>query len=291
MSRRRAFTLVELLVVIAIIGMLVALLLPAIQSARETARRTQCNNNCDQIGKAVLQFAAAKDRMPYLTSMYVAPTGPNTTCALSWIMPLLPYMERTDVWTSFTNDLNTSTANTQYVGPISVLICPSDATKVTAIAYPNPLSYACNSGRWDVPATTTYPADWQENGVFFDQFLVGSNNILHSGSQWPQVKTDLGYISKHDGTTNTILLAENADATQWQQISTTPSGNVYGTATGIGGEARQSGFGEHRLARHHPGLARSEPRHWHYRGRQRHVDQQHGAAVELSQAGFQHDLL
>jgi prepilin-type processing-associated H-X9-DG protein len=81
------------------------------------------------------------------------------------------------------------------------------------------MSYAVNSGRWDNAAgNTAYPFDWKENGIFFDQFLTSQQNTLHPTSPWPQTQIDLGYISKHDGTSNTILLGENQDATQWQIV-------------------------------------------------------------------------
>ncbi len=213
MNRRRAFTLVELLVVIAIIAMLVGLLVPAVTKAREAARRTQCNNNCDQIAKAVIGFATAKDRLPYLTNLYMGSTGPNTTNSLSWVVPLLPYLEKSDLYNIMTTS---GITNTTWTINVSVLVCPSDALKVNSTTYVNPLSYAANSGRWDLTtATATTPFDWQENGIFFDQYSTATNN-LSSSTQWPQVKTDLGYISKHDGTSNTILLGENCDSTQWQ---------------------------------------------------------------------------
>lgn len=61
---RHAFTLVELLVVIAIIATLIGLLLPAVQSARESARRSACNNNLRQLGLALHNYHAAKNRLP-----------------------------------------------------------------------------------------------------------------------------------------------------------------------------------------------------------------------------------
>ena len=60
----RAFTLVELLVVIAIIAVLIALLLPAVQAAREAARRSQCLNNLHQSALAMLNYEAAKRKLP-----------------------------------------------------------------------------------------------------------------------------------------------------------------------------------------------------------------------------------
>ncbi len=214
MRRKHGFTLVELLVVIAIIAMLAGLLIPAVQRAREAGRKTQCINNQEQIGKAVLQFSTAKDRLPYLTNMFVGSTGANTTTSLGWVAPLLPYIEKSDLYQIMSAG-GTSITSTSWTLNVPLLICPSDGQKASNSVYVNPLSYAVNSGRWEVAPTATTPGDWQENGVFFDQFTTAVHNQTAS-PQWPQTKTDLGYISKHDGTSTTIMLSENKDATQWQ---------------------------------------------------------------------------
>ena len=220
MYRRRAFTLVELLVVIAIIAMLVGLLVPAVQTAREKARMVSCINNTEQISKAVISFATAKDRMPYLTSMYTGNNGNNTTNSLSWVVPLLPYIEKNDLYQIMvTSTTVAGITNSTWLIGVPTLICPSDSAKIANSQYPNPLSYVVNSGRWDTTGSINYPLDWQENGVFFDQFATAVNNINVPGSKWPQAQIDLGYISKHDGTSNTIMLSENQDATQWELTS------------------------------------------------------------------------
>jgi prepilin-type N-terminal cleavage/methylation domain-containing protein len=100
----RGFTLVELLVVIVIIGVLVALLVPAVLSAREAARQTQCVNNQQQIYKAVVQYELAKGRYPgALNPPFPADTQNNR---VNWVMALLPYVGRNDLWEGDPTDTN-----------------------------------------------------------------------------------------------------------------------------------------------------------------------------------------
>ena len=222
----RAFTLIEMLVVITIIALLAGLLLGAVQRAREAARRTQCANNCDQIGKAIMQYATSKDRLPYSVSTQPASLSAATTNYLvsGWVPPLLAYLDQGPLYQIYSsNAAGVVSQNPPYgymfVQPISTLICPSDSLKTTlmqpttasatgVIPGTAPLSYAVNTGYIDQTSIPNSPPDYVDNGLFFNQYLSA-----HTG-QTP-IQGDLGFVSKHDGVSNTILFAENRDATDW----------------------------------------------------------------------------
>jgi prepilin-type N-terminal cleavage/methylation domain-containing protein len=88
-ARRPGFTLIELLVAIAIISLVIAVLLPAIMTARESARRAQCTNNLKQIGLAMHEY---HDHLGTL------PPGVKGCCWGTWILFILPYMEKNTLY-------------------------------------------------------------------------------------------------------------------------------------------------------------------------------------------------
>lgn len=191
MYRRKAsgFTLVELLVVITIIGTLMALLLPAVQAARESGRRATCMNNQKQIALAMLNFESSRKYFPgYMNWLKVGTPQGVRYAKVSWLVSLLPNLERRDILEQLEQLVATSGSNTISIQELSlnVLLCPSDPPGRNG---PN-LAYVVNRGRnaWD-----TNPAI----GVCFDQTNSGA------------AKVSMDYISSHDGAATTLLTAES----------------------------------------------------------------------------------
>jgi prepilin-type N-terminal cleavage/methylation domain-containing protein/prepilin-type processing-associated H-X9-DG protein len=172
-GRRTAFTLVELLVVITIIAMLMGLLLPAVQGAREAGRRTTCTNNLFQLALAAVKSDEQSGFIPGWRNKHPQPSNTN---AVSWPVPLLPFMERNDVYKVLVNGGGSSI-------PISFFMCPTSPpdNANSWLAYAGNCGSGTSGNKWD--------------GVMSDTTTSGG-------------RTSFEDVANADGTPSTLLLSE-----------------------------------------------------------------------------------
>jgi prepilin-type N-terminal cleavage/methylation domain-containing protein/prepilin-type processing-associated H-X9-DG protein len=219
LSRRRAFTLIELLVVIAIIAILIGLLLPAVQKVREAAARAKCQNQMKQLALGMHNYHDANGGFPpEQTGPSPAVFGgqPNTP-QNSWTPYMLPYIEQDNLYKRYRFDLG-------IVGnddPTKNTAAPANATGANTVAVPG---FICPSappstdriGQFqrevrDYSATATIPVP-NPYIILQPQPPVDPANV---GVLGINVSRRIAEVT--DGTSNTLLLAEDAGKTgHWQ---------------------------------------------------------------------------
>jgi hypothetical protein len=109
-------------------------------------------------------------------------------------------------------------AETYHIG---LLRCPDDRTTTgipdSDLNESGKFSYAANAGvpdRWR--SGTVLNPDVRANGVFHCLSPTYGIKDERLRTSWiPRLRMGNAYISRHDGTSHTILVSENVDATQW----------------------------------------------------------------------------
>mgnify|MGYP003630148042 CR=1 FL=1 len=222
-TQKRGFTLIELLVVIAIIAILIALLLPAVQQAREAARRSTCKNNMKQIGLALHNYNDNFTTFPM--------GGGVNSQGANWRVGILPYLDQAPAYQQLNTTSGQYWAHTNFSGNailrtlvVPGYICPSSphgATNVAQMPTANNgsmvMDYVGVAGATPDPAgrTTVCTGDVIASGAYCKNGMMAA------------------YFSQRirdctDGSSNTIIIAEQSGNVNGEEASANPLGGWHG---------------------------------------------------------------
>jgi len=253
-SRRGAFTLIELLVVIAIIAVLIALLLPAVQQAREAARRSQCKNNLKQIGLALHNYHDTFTTFP-IGAQFPRHKG-------NWRSRILQYLDQAPLYnqlsaveptasSGYTSQQEAANAK-KYIGAYAVLsglmlnvyVCPSSALPQNADPTTSTMNNSESGLMHDYVGVAGAGPDpgGRAVGVVCSADLSGSRGIVcENGLLFPNGVARIRDIT--DGTTNTLIVAEQSGAVGGKDLSANYEGGWNGWYNSAGRPAKVTDTG------------------------------------------------
>lgn len=260
--KRGGFTLIELLVVISIIGVLISLILPAVQNVRAAARQAQCLNNMKNISLAIVNWSSKREgKLPPYEQYETDNTGTLIPYSdETWTRKILSLIDRSDLDRALTQNRQLLDAGDAAGVPpgaagypgnivIDVFICPDDKKKegrtgVTSYAanvgYMHP-NFDDESNRGHYALNPVYnwglgtPATPADVTTQMFNITMATGAFVRPARNFSMT---MGRVAQADGTTNTLMLAENTDSAQWFDTRTRASGfgiTMYtdGSVTGL----------------------------------------------------------
>lgn len=222
-----------LLIVIMILG-IAAIALPALLDSRRRSHRYQCQNNVMQLTTALINYSGKQNgQIPYLYDTIKPVGGPEVR--VPWIISLLPELDNAAVQRNFEAD---PWAYQQAIPPsLKQLQCERDPDKWMS---PGALSYVANTGYIRADIYDQVAVDWQfaHSSVAIDWYrnqivdMRDAGIATATGVFWPRqhakdgkkgyvdlFRMSLDYIAAGDGTSNTLLFAENTQAGSWHRAN------------------------------------------------------------------------
>lgn len=198
--RRRGFTLKELIVIVFVLFLMVGMLLPAVRTGRGPSRRTQCINNQHQLSLALIRYEFDHRHYPG----WVVNQNPDAQgCGgreASWVFPLLPNLDRTDIYNHY--GPQGPKAGAPPSEHLKILVCPDDAESINNRTS---MTYVVNTGYYHDAYPYRQRAEHPAVGVFTYQYRTSPADQL----------TRLSSAEVTDGLAQTLALSENIDAGTW----------------------------------------------------------------------------
>ena len=188
------------MVLIIICSALLLMLIPWLLRQREGPRAARCAKNLVNLARGLLQCESLQQHFPgYCNRVARQPDG--RWLAASWVVPVLPYLNRDDLYQQWSQGEAAAAV-------LPGLLCPDDP-KAAPEPGTAPSSYVVNCG---LPGD----ADTAAEGVFHNHNVDGQ-----------PVYVSKDYVQSHDGAAYTLLSGENLQAGYWTDVDEANVGMVW----------------------------------------------------------------